>query len=64
VRPGDGRQRYLLQQLVNGRWVSVGRAATTDRRGYFRRTVRAAKGSQLRIVYLARRLTSIQLSIS
>ena len=64
VRPGDGRQRYVLQQLVNGRWANVGRAATTDRRGYFSRTVRAAKGSQLRVLYLARRLTSVQLSVS
>jgi hypothetical protein len=64
VRPGEGRQRYVLQQLVNGRWVNIGRAATTDRRGYFRRTVRAAKGSQLRVLYLARRLTSVQLSVS
>jgi hypothetical protein len=64
VRPGEGRQRYVLQQLVNGRWVNVGRAATTDRRGYFRRTVRAAKGSQLRILYSSRRLTSVQLSIN
>jgi hypothetical protein len=64
VRPGEGRQRYVLQQLVHGRWVNVGRAATTDRRGYFRRTVRAAKGSQLRILYSARRLTSVQLSVS
>lgn len=64
VRPGDGRQRYVLQQLVNGRWVNIGRAATTDRRGYFRRTVRAARGSQLRVLYFARRLTSVQLSVS
>ena len=63
VRPGDGRQRYVLQQLVSGRWVNIGRAATTDRRGYYRRTVRAAKGSQLRVLYLARRLTSVQLSV-
>jgi hypothetical protein len=64
VRPGDGRQRYVLQQLVSGRWVNIGRAATTDRRGYFSRTVRAAKGSQLRVLYFARRLTSVQLSVS
>jgi len=44
--------------------MNVGRTATTDRRGYFRRTVRATKGSQLRIFYSARRLTSIQLSVS
>jgi hypothetical protein len=64
VRPGEGRQRYVLQQLVNGRWVNIGRSATTDRRGYFRRTVRAAKGTQLRILYSARRLTSYQLDVS
>jgi hypothetical protein len=62
VRPGDGRQRYVLQQFVDGRWVNIGRAATTDRRGYFRRTVRAAKGAQLRIS--ARRLVSHQLKIN
>jgi hypothetical protein len=64
VRPGEGRQRYILQQLVNGRWTNVGRAATTDRRGYFRRTARAAKGSQLRILSLAQRLTSVELNVS
>ncbi|MGH3111061.1 MAG: family 1 glycosylhydrolase, partial [Gaiellaceae bacterium] len=64
VRPGEGRQRYVLQQLVNGRWVTVGRSARTDRRGYFRRTVRAAKGTQLRVFYSPRRLSSFQLSVS
>jgi hypothetical protein len=64
VRPGQGRQRYALQQLVGGRWVNIGRVATTDGRGYFRRTVRATKGSQIRILYVARRLTSVQLSVS
>ena len=64
VRPGEGRQRYVIQQLVNARWVNVGRAGTTDRRGYFRRTVRAAKGSQLRVSYPARRLSGSQLNVS
>jgi hypothetical protein len=64
VRPGEGRQRYLLQQLSNGRWTNVGRSRSTDRRGYFVRTVRAAKGSQLRVLYIAQRLTSVQLSVS
>jgi hypothetical protein len=62
VRPGEGRQRYVLQQRVGGRWVNIGRSATTDRRGYFRRTVRAAKGAQLRISY--RRATSFELIVS
>jgi len=64
VRPGEGRQRYVLQQFLDGRWTNIGRAATTDRRGYFRRTVRAAKGSQLRISYPAQRLTSFELNVS
>ena len=64
VRPGEGRQRYLLQQQVNGRWVNIGRSARTDRNGYFRRTVRAAKGSQLRVFYSPRRLSSFELSVS
>ena len=62
VRPGEGPQRYVLQQLVEGRWLNVGSARTTDRRGYFRRTVRAAKGAQIRIV--AQRLTSFELLVS
>jgi hypothetical protein len=64
VRPGEGRQRYVLQQLVGSRWVNLGRPATTDRRGYFVRSVRAAKGTQLRVLYTARRLASFQLNVS
>lgn len=64
VRPGDGRQRYVLQQRENGRWVDLGRSALTDRRGYFVRTVRAAKGTQLRVFYAPRRLSSAGLSVS
>jgi Glycosyl hydrolase family 1 len=64
VRPGEGRQRYALQQLVRGRWVNIGRSATTDRKGFFRRTVRAAKGTQLRVFYSPRRLSSFELSVS
>jgi hypothetical protein len=64
VRPGEGRQRYALQQLVRGRWVNIGRSARTDRHGYFRRTVRAAKGTQLRVFYSPRRLSSVELSVS
>jgi hypothetical protein len=64
VRPGEGRQRYVLQQRVSGRWVNVGQSATTDRKGYFRRTVRAPKGTQLRVFYSPRRLSSFELSVS
>ena len=64
VRPGEGRQRYVLQRSVNGHWVNLRRSATTDRKGYFRRTVRAAKGTQIRVFYSPRRLSSFELSVS
>jgi len=64
VRPGEGRQRYVLQRKVRGRWVNVGRSATTDRKGYFRRTVRVPKGTRLRVFYSPRRLSSFELSVS
>jgi hypothetical protein len=63
VRPGEGRQRYVLQQLVNGRWLNLGGWALTDRRGYFQRTVRASKGARIRISYPARRLTGYHLGV-
>ena len=55
VRPGNGRQRYVLQRKVGRRWVAIGSAASTDRRGYLHRTVVAPKGSLLRIWYPARK---------
>ena len=51
VRPGSGKQRYVLQRKVGNRWARVGRTASTDRGGYFSRSLTAAKGTQLRIVY-------------
>ena len=49
VRPGTGARRYLLQRRVDGRWTPVGGTGTTSTRGYFTRTVRADKGTQLRL---------------
>ena len=63
VRPGDGRQRYVLQQSTGGRWVNVGRAASTDARGYLRRTVSVAKGAKLRISLPSRQLSSANLVV-
>ena len=58
VRPGDGPQRYVLQRLSGGRWVGVGGAVLTDRRGYLQRTVSAPKGARVRLWYPVLRLTS------
>lgn len=49
VRTGPGRERYRLQQFRNGKWRWVYGTKTTDRRGYFRRVVRAGNGSRLRV---------------
>lgn len=51
VRPGEGRQYYLLQQFRDGAWRTVNGAYRTTGRGYFYRYVRAGKGSKLRIVH-------------
>jgi hypothetical protein len=49
VRPGSGAQRYRLEQFRGGAWHWVGPTARTSSRGYLTRTLRAAKGSRLRI---------------
>jgi Cellulase (glycosyl hydrolase family 5) len=48
IRPG-GRQRYVLQQERGGRWYAVGGAYDTSARGYLTRTLRAGKGSRVRL---------------
>jgi polysaccharide biosynthesis protein PslG len=58
VRPGDGPQRYVLELKSEGDWIAVSGVQQTSARGYLRRTVRAPKGSQLRIWYPARDLAS------
>jgi len=49
VRPGEGRQRYVLQRLVGGAWVGVGGVQVTNARGYFRRSLAAPRGARLRV---------------
>ena len=51
VRPGDGRQWYVLQQFRNGAWRTVNGAYRTTKNGYFYRYVRAGKGSKLRVMH-------------
>jgi hypothetical protein len=63
VRPEDGRERYVLQQFRAGKWRSVGGLRTTDRRGFLYRTVRAWKGTKLRIWYPAGDVASPLLTV-
>jgi hypothetical protein len=58
VRPGKGARRYLLQRRVGSRWQAVGAVASTTSRGYLTRTVRAGKGTRLRLYDPATRRAS------
>jgi polysaccharide biosynthesis protein PslG len=63
VRPGEGRQRYVLQRRTQGRWIAIGGTRTTSARGYFRLTLPAPKGAQLRIWDPARAIASATLVV-
>ena len=58
IRPGTGRQLYVLQQLRNGGWLTVNGVYRTTKRGFLYRYVRADRGSKLRIVHTPTRTTS------
>ena len=58
VRPGKGRQWYVLQQFRQGRWHTVNGAYRTTPNGYFYRYVRAGKGSKLRVMHTPTRTYS------
>jgi hypothetical protein len=64
VRPGTGRQRYVLQQYRDGGWRSVGGVRTTTSRGFLTRAVRAGKGAMFRIWYPVDRATSPLVRVS
>lgn len=49
VRPHHGTRPYRLQRLRAGRWDWVGGTRLTNARGFFRRTVDAGPGAQLRV---------------
>lgn len=50
VRPGTGKQRFVVQRFQRGRWVAVGGRRTTSVRGYFTVSLVAPRGSRLRVV--------------
>ena len=58
VRPGDGRQRYVLQQYRGGGWRAVGGMRMTSSRGHLSRVVRAGRGAKLRLWCPAQRVVS------
>ncbi len=63
VRPGNGRQRYILQQHRGGKWRTVGGTRRTSARGYLTRTVRAGRNAKFRIWYPAHGMASPVLKV-
>ena len=49
VRPGKGRQRYVLQQFRGGSWDDVGGSRLTSSRGFISLAVRAGRGAKFRL---------------
>ncbi len=64
VRPGKGVRAYLLQRRVGGRWVGVGGSGRTNGRGFFTRTIRADRATQLRLYDPASRRSSPTLIVT
>ncbi len=62
IRPGGGRQDYMLEELRAGAWTPLGGPARTGARGVFVRTVSAVTGTRFRVVQLSRDLTSSTLT--
>lgn len=58
VRPGEGRQRYVVQRRLGGRWRVVAPSSLTDARGFFAHTVVAPRGALLRIWHPNHRVAS------
>lgn len=64
VRPGTGARAYVLQRRSGTRWVGVGGGGETNARGYFTRTVRAGRGTRLRLYDPATRRASPALVVT
>ena len=62
-RPGLGRQRYVLERAVGGRWRGVEGSKLTSQRGYVRRVVRAGRGARFRFRDVNTRVTSLALIV-
>ena len=58
IRPGSGRQQYVLEALRGSNWLRVGSVQRTSPRGFLKRTVPANPAVLYRILWLTRGLTS------
>jgi hypothetical protein len=58
IRPGNGSQPYVLEELNGNRWMPVGSPARTGPRGFFTRVVPSVAGASFRVLQLTRGLAS------
>ncbi len=63
-RPGQGRQKYVLERVVGSRWRPVGGAQLTSQRGYITRVVNARRGARFRLRDVNTKQTSPLLVVS
>lgn len=59
IRPGSGARPFLLQELVAGRWKTLGSTRRTSSAGFFQVDVKAAKGTRFRVESLRDRSYSL-----
>ena len=64
VRLGAGARAFVLERRTDGGWVRVGSSGRTGAGGFFRRTVRATPGDQLRLRDLSTGATSPTLVVA
>jgi len=63
VRPGTGRQQYVLEQRRGSTWSRVGSVQRTSPHGFFRRSVPTNADTLYRILWLTRGLTSTSVAV-
>ncbi len=62
-RPGQGRQKYVLDRVAGGRWRPVGGAKLTTQRGFVVRVVKATRGARFRLRDVNTRAKSVVLVV-
>ena len=64
IRTGSGQRSYVLQQLVGGRWKTVGGTRKTNAAGFFQVSVDAGKGARFRFQSPRDKAYSLTLTVS
>jgi polysaccharide biosynthesis protein PslG len=58
VRPGSGRQQYVIQRRSRSTWTAAAKPQLTNAHGFFSLTIRASKQDELRLWYSSGRVAS------